>query len=469
MNEFNNGGEGLGGGRFLRGDQMLDEFRHDFVKVRNFFGPQAQHIFQGPRRAAVLAEVVDRGEAMIRGDDGSEQAFRLQHHLFIQRIARASDGDLFHDAGEALGEECFRHFRVLVLVVMQQFEDKGQFGERNFLLLRLLGGGLALLDFLVQRQQGVPLVSDHRGVLLEHQIEVGFERQHDLVRLGARVQFRIGRQVVEKNQRRVAEFPDDAFARHLALEITARGPHDARIEKVFRARDEGLQQLVFQRHLHLRQLLHERLHLGGEVTLHLVQHDEHLRLRQAVGDAAVDEAAQHVADLLVVLHELRNDYAHFIDREFADQAGEQQDQFAVGFLPVLDDPLDQLVKFFVLVLEAGALHLQLAHPERQLMPPGLNLLHRSRRVGDMFCVCHGFNMSQKVAVFPIVFSRADGAAAPTLGYRSGREFLNWGKHSTSKGGWGSDTSMFEVECCMLNVPRGSWIGSLNDCVLPLKK
>ena len=57
-----------------------------------------------------------------------------------------------------------------------------------------------------------------------------------------------------------------------------------------------------------------------------------------------------------------------INRELADQPRKQQDQFAVGFLPVLDDAFNQGAKQFGIVFQDGVLGFELRYAERQFMP-----------------------------------------------------------------------------------------------------
>jgi len=64
---------------------------------------------------------------------------------------------------QALRKNRVRRLRVLMLVEMEQLQDEGQSMEGVLLGARLLGGGLAALDFLVQGQQLRRLLAGSAG------------------------------------------------------------------------------------------------------------------------------------------------------------------------------------------------------------------------------------------------------------------------------------------------------------------
>ncbi|MBI3849388.1 MAG: hypothetical protein HY298_03705 [Verrucomicrobia bacterium] len=89
-----------------------------------------------------------------------------------------------------------------------------------------------------------------------------------------------------------------------------------------------------------------------------------------------------------MLHQFGNDDPDVIDGQLADHAGKQEHEFAVGFLPMLDDAFQQESQRLVLLFESAALSFQLADSQLQLMPSLLYLLDRSYGWFRTHCLCH---------------------------------------------------------------------------------
>ena len=214
--------------------------------------------------------------------------------------------------------------------------------------------------------------------MLEERFEITLEGEHDFVGFGARIQFGIGGQVVEEDQRGLAEFAEDAFLGQLAFDETAIGADHGRQEKFLGLRDEGREQGFFQRRIQLNQFFHGGLHRRGEVAFDLVERDEDGGQGQGRIGFAPGQGGADFVHMGVVFDELGNDDADVVDRQFAHEAGQQEHQFAVGFLPVLDDALDQGAEQFGVVFEGRALGFELRHAELQLVPARLDFFRGSR-------------------------------------------------------------------------------------------
>ena len=123
---------------------------------------------------------------MVRVNDKGEQSFSLGNQLFIERVLGAGDHQLLDQGGQPLGKDDIRRFGVLVVVVMKQLEDEGKFVEGVLFRARMVGGGFALLDALVQGAQFLPFLGHHVRVLLEELFKVRAKGEHDLLRFRTR-------------------------------------------------------------------------------------------------------------------------------------------------------------------------------------------------------------------------------------------------------------------------------------------
>ena len=210
-------------GTFAGGNDVLDQLQRHRVNLGELHGAEGEHEPQRAGQAAGLADVVDDGVTVVGLDDEGQQFLGLLDEFFVERVVLAGDHQLFNQRRQALGKNHVRRFGGLVFVVMQQFGVKGEPEEGVPLRARRFGGGLARLDFLVQRREFIPSGRGDVGILLQQRLEIVLERQHDFLRLRVRIQLRVGRQILEENQRLLAEFLDDALARNLALDETPVG------------------------------------------------------------------------------------------------------------------------------------------------------------------------------------------------------------------------------------------------------
>ena len=219
--------------------------------------------------------------------------------------------------------------------------------------------GFAPLDLLVEGVEAVSLLRQKRGILLKEGFEVAFEGQHDLLPLRVRVELGIGGHVLEEDQGLFAELPEDALAGHLAFDEAAVSPHHSRGEELLGIGGDGFQEFFLDRRVQLDQFLGCLLEGGQEVPLGVLKGLKHFGLRQLGFGCAFAHAGQHLADVGVVLDELGNDYPHVIERQLADQGGQNEHQLAVGLLPMLEGPLHQRAQGLVLLFQRGALGLEL--------------------------------------------------------------------------------------------------------------
>src|SRR4030081_3400931 len=132
---------------------------------------------------------------------------------------------------------------------MKKFEDERQPVKGLLLRPRLLGRGLAALDPLVERQQIRPLVPRYDGLLLEQRLEFSPERQHDGFGFRTRIELRIGGQIVEVEQRRLAKFPNYPFPRQLPFNEATIGADHRWGKEGLGAREEPLEHGRFKRRL----------------------------------------------------------------------------------------------------------------------------------------------------------------------------------------------------------------------------
>ena len=300
-------------GNFSGGNHVLDQIQRRRVQLRQLFRAEGEHETQRAGQAAGLAHVVDDGVAMVGLDDEGQQVFGLPDQFFIERVVLAGDDDLLHQRRQALRENHVRRFGGLVLVVMQQFAGEGKPQEGVLLRPRGFGGGPALLDFAVQRREFISFGGDGVGVLLEQRLEIILERQHDFLRLRMRIVLRVGRDVLEENQRRLAEFLDDAFARHLAFYKSAVGADKRRGMEFVRLLQQGLQQPGLERRFQLDQFLDGGFQEGGEVALGFFEDFQNHGLKLVVVHFALGQRRANLVDLRVVLHQPGNDHADVVD------------------------------------------------------------------------------------------------------------------------------------------------------------
>src|SRR2546430_4463596 len=149
---------------------------------------------------------------MVGVDDMAEKGFRLAHQLFVKGILRTGDDELFDDPWQSLGKDDIGRFGLLVLIVMQQLNDEREAMEGVALQAGFGAGAFAELDALVKRPQVAAYFGRKTLSLLEKRFEIRFERQHDLLRFGIRVQLGISGNVIEENQCRFPKCANDTLA-----------------------------------------------------------------------------------------------------------------------------------------------------------------------------------------------------------------------------------------------------------------
>jgi hypothetical protein len=191
--------------------------------------------------------------------------------------------------------------------------------------------------------------------LLKQRLEVALERQHDLLGLGPGIQLGIGGHVAEEAERRLAELAHDALARHLAFEEATACPHHPRREEQLRLRRQRAQQLRLDRRVQLDQFLDQRLHGGHQVAPGVVQGFEQCRLGHGHIGRPFGQRGEELADARVVLDQPGDKHPNVVDRQFAHEGGQQNHQFGVRLLAVLDDGFQEPAQGFVFLFEGGAL------------------------------------------------------------------------------------------------------------------
>ena len=280
---------------------MFDKLFDEFVPLRHFAGPEGEHVPERLARPATLPDVVHDHLPVVRVDNKCQQAFGFHNQPLLEIVTRAGDHHLLDQGGQSLGTEDVWSLGVLILVIMQEFKHERQFQKGVFLRTGRVRWRLAPLNFPVQRQQLHSLVRQQGRVLGEQRLKIRLERQCDLLRLGTRVQFRIGGYILEKDQRFLAEFLHNSFPGDVPLDPAAIGPCDPRREKQFRPFGQRPEHFRFQGSLQPDQFLHRRFQGGHQVPLCLLQRSQNHRLRQVGLGGALDQRRQHLVHVRVVL------------------------------------------------------------------------------------------------------------------------------------------------------------------------
>ena len=232
-----------------------------------------------------------------------------------------------------------------------------------------------------------------RGILFEQRFKLILERQHDFLGLGPRIEPRVGGHVVEKDEGLLAEIADDALARQLALHEGAVGADDARGKELFRLLDQGLQHVGLERRIEPDEFLDRQLEGGVQVALGLLHRLQDGGQGHGALPGALDEGGEDFVHAVIVLDEPGDGQADVVDGQFADQAGDEEDEFAVRFLPVLDDAFEQLAHGLQLLFQSGGLAFQLGHFQGEFVPALLDLFHGCRGIRQCVCLCHTPNLA----------------------------------------------------------------------------
>ena len=143
-------------------------------------------------------------------------------------------------------------------------------------------------------------------------------------------------------------------------------------------REQRLQHFLLERRVQLEQILQLRRGRRREVALGAVENLEERRLEHAILQPPFQQAGADLVHMLVVFHQAGDEDRHVVERQLADQRGDEVDKFAVGFLAVLDDALQQRPQRLVFLFQRRALGLGLRHPQRQVKPFALDFFHRSQ-------------------------------------------------------------------------------------------
>ena len=168
---------------------------------------------------------------------------------------------------------------------------------------------------------------------------------------------------------------------------------------MMRVRDERPQHVLRQGRVGLDQFLHRRFQRRRQVALGLLVGFHHGGEGQFRAGLAFGQGGANLSHVVVMLDQFGNHEAHVADGELADQAGEQEHEFAVGFLAVFDDPFHQGTQRLVFLLQNIAVGFQLPDPGREFRPCFLHFLNWSQRAGPVFGRCHGCNIINLRASF----------------------------------------------------------------------
>lgn len=117
-------------------------------------------------------------------------------------------------------------------------------------------------------------------------------------------------------------------------------------------------------------------------------------------------AAQNLVDLSVVLHEPGDDDADVVDGQLGHEAGEDTDHLAMGFLAVLDHPLQQGTQHLVLLFHHRQLGVHLPNLQIQILPAHPHFLDGRDRGGAIFIICHEAIIANAGGRFQLFFCEA---------------------------------------------------------------
>ena len=150
-----NRGQSLGRGWRLRRrrNQMAHKLGHDLIQLGHSLATQPQHVLERFPGPAALPDVVHDHEPVVRVDDKCRQRLDLLDQLLIQGCLGPGDSQLLHQSRQALREYHVRRFRVLMLIIVEQFDNKRQPLEGVLLCPRLVCMGFAPLNLLVKSLQ----------------------------------------------------------------------------------------------------------------------------------------------------------------------------------------------------------------------------------------------------------------------------------------------------------------------------
>jgi len=360
-----------------RWNQIAHELGHNPIQVSHLLAAQPQHVLERLFGPAALADIVHNHQPMVRADDQGQQRLDLLYQLFVEGRLRPSDPQLLYQSRQALRKNYLRRFRVLVLVIVKQFGKKRQPLEGALLRPRLVRGGFALLNPLAKSLQVRSLACQQGRLLLAKRFKIIPKRQHDLLRLRTRIQLRIGGHILEEDQGRFTELPDNPLPRHLAFGEAAISPHHSRGKEQFRVAAQRLQQFPFQGRVQLGQFRRCLFERSQQATLRPVQVLEYLGPGQFRFSSPLGQSRQRLADIVVVLDQLRDDPSNIIDRQLADQCGQDYHQLAMRSLPNVNGALQQDPERFVLLFQRPAVRFQLLYAQLQLIVALLDVLHQS--------------------------------------------------------------------------------------------
>ncbi|HOB31318.1 MAG TPA: hypothetical protein PKH32_00385 [Verrucomicrobiota bacterium] len=136
----------------------------------------------------------------------------------------------------------------------------------------------------------------------------------------------------------------------------------------------------------------------------LVECLEHIRLGQGSVHFALDEGGGDFTDAGVVLDEAGDEDADVVEREFADQGSEEENEFRVGFLAMLDGAFEEGTQGFGFLAERVPFRFELGDAGLEVVPPSLDFLEGGRRAGGrVLGLCHAVTLHQLERGFPLLF------------------------------------------------------------------
>ena len=197
-----------------------------------------------------------------------------------------------------------------------------------------------------------------------------------------------------------------------------------RVVKIIRLLDERLEHRVIERRVERDEFRDERRNGLAQIALGLVEVLEHGGLQNALVIAAVDERGGNFVDVLAVLHEPRNEHADIVQLQFADDGGEEGDEFAVGFFAILHAAFEELLERLVLLLETEVRRLKLRDAQGQVVPFVLHLGNGHHGDCVFLRLGHGANVTGgKILAIP--FFRVAQAFQPAGGRDIPVPCSNW--------------------------------------------